>query len=134
MGLLPEDLVESGSARLPGSDLEVVGASDHALSRVRGRDVAMVFQEPMTALNPTMRVGEQVAEVLLIHRTETDRATAHRRAVALLEQVRLPTRPTRHAPIRTSCPAANGSASSSPSRSRTTRRCSSATSRRRRST
>jgi oligopeptide/dipeptide ABC transporter ATP-binding protein len=90
MGLLPEDLVESGSVRLPGSDLEVVGASDHALSRVRGRDVAMVFQEPMTALNPTMRVGEQVAEVLLIHRTETDRATAHRRAVALLEQVRLP--------------------------------------------
>jgi peptide/nickel transport system ATP-binding protein len=90
MGLLPEDLVESGSVRLPGSDLEVVGASDHALSRVRGRDVAMVFQEPMTALNPTMRVGDQVAEALLIHGTETDRATAHRRAVALLEQVRLP--------------------------------------------
>ena len=90
MGLLPEDLVESGSVRLPGSDLEVVGASDHALSRVRGRDVAMVFQEPMTALNPTMRVGDQVAEALHIHRTETDRAAAHRRAVDLLEQVRLP--------------------------------------------
>jgi oligopeptide/dipeptide ABC transporter ATP-binding protein len=90
MGLLPEDLVESGSVRLPGSDLEVVGASDHALSRVRGRDVAMVFQEPMTALNPTMRVGDQVAEALHIHRTETDRAAVHRRAVDLLEQVRLP--------------------------------------------
>jgi peptide/nickel transport system ATP-binding protein len=90
MGLLPEDLVQRGSVRLPGSDLEVVGASDHTLSRVRGRDVAMVFQEPMTALNPTMRVGDQVAEALLIHRTETDRAAAHRRAVDLLEQVRLP--------------------------------------------
>ncbi len=90
MGLLPEDLVQSGSVRLPGSDLEVVGASDHALSRVRGRDVAMVFQEPMTALNPTMRVGDQVAESLLIHRTETDRGAARRRAVDLLEQVRLP--------------------------------------------
>jgi peptide/nickel transport system ATP-binding protein len=90
LGLLPEDLVQSGSVRLPGSDLEVVGASDHALSRVRGRDVAMVFQEPMTALNPTMRVGDQVTEALLIHRTETDRGAARRRAVELLEQVRLP--------------------------------------------
>ncbi len=90
MGLLPEDLVASGSVRLPGSDLEVVGAGDAALSRVRGRDVAMVFQEPMTALNPTMRVGEQVAEALLIHDTVPDRKAAHQRAVDLLAQVRLP--------------------------------------------
>jgi oligopeptide/dipeptide ABC transporter ATP-binding protein len=90
LGLLPEDLVARGSVRLPGSDLEVVGAGDAALSRVRGRDVAMVFQEPMTALNPTMRVGEQVAEALLIHGTTPDRKVAHRRAVDLLDQVRLP--------------------------------------------
>ena len=90
MGLLPEDLVASGSVRLPGSDLEVVGAGDAALSRVRGRDVAMVFQEPMTALNPTMRVGEQVAEALLIHDTVPDRKAAHQRALDLLAQVRLP--------------------------------------------
>ena len=90
IGLLPEDLVASGSVRLPGSDLEVVGAGDPALSRVRGRDVAMVFQEPMTALNPTMRVGEQVAESLLIHDTVSDRKAAHQRALDLLAQVRLP--------------------------------------------
>ncbi len=90
LGLLPEDLVASGSVRLPGSDLEVVGAGDAALSRVRGRDVAMVFQEPMTALNPTMRVGDQVAEALLIHDTVPDRRAAHQRAVDLLAQVRLP--------------------------------------------
>ena len=90
LGLLPEDLVASGSVRLPGSDLEVVGAGDAALSRVRGRDVAMVFQEPMTALNPTMRVGDQVAEALLIHDTVSDRKAAHQRAVDLLTQVRLP--------------------------------------------
>ncbi len=90
LGLLPEDLVASGSVRLSGSDLEVVGASDAALSRVRGRDVAMVFQEPMTALNPTMRVGDQVAEALLIHHTVPDRRTAQQRAIDLLEQVRLP--------------------------------------------
>ncbi len=90
LGLLPEDLVASGSVRLAGSSLEVVGAGDAALSRVRGRDVAMVFQEPMTALNPTMRVGEQVAEALLIHHTVPDRRTAQQRAVDLLRQVRLP--------------------------------------------
>jgi oligopeptide transport system ATP-binding protein len=90
MGLLPEDLVASGSVRLSGSDLEVVGAADAALSRVRGRDVAMVFQEPMTALNPTMRVGDQVAEALLIHHTVPDRRTAQQGTVDLLEQVRLP--------------------------------------------
>jgi peptide/nickel transport system ATP-binding protein len=90
IGLLPDDLVASGSVRLPGPDLDVIGAGDHALSRIRGRDVAMVFQEPMTALNPTMRVGDQVAEALLIHRTETDRDAGRRRAIELLGQVRLP--------------------------------------------
>ena len=90
MGLLPEDLVASGSVLLPGPDLNVVGADDDAMSRIRGRDVAMVFQEPMTALNPTMRVGDQVAEALLIHRTKTDRNAARRRAMELLGQVRLP--------------------------------------------
>jgi oligopeptide/dipeptide ABC transporter ATP-binding protein len=90
LGLLPEDLVAGGSVRLPAPDLEIVGASDHALSRVRGRDVAMVFQEPMTALNPTMRVGDQVAEALLIHGTVPDRAAARQRTIDLLGQVRLP--------------------------------------------
>ncbi len=90
LGLLPEDLEASGSVRLPGSDLEVVGADERRLARVRGRDVAMVFQEPMTALNPTMRAGDQVAEALTIHRTVSERATARRRAVELLGQVRLP--------------------------------------------
>ena len=90
LGLLPEDLVAAGSVRLPAPDLEIVGAGDLALSRVRGRDVAMVFQEPMTALNPTMRVGDQVAEALLIHRTVPDRAAARQRTIDLLGQVRLP--------------------------------------------
>ena len=90
MGLLPEDLEPSGSVRLAGVDHDVVGASERRLSAVRGREVAMVFQEPMTALNPTMRVGEQVAESMLIHGTQPDRAAARRQAVDLLTQVRLP--------------------------------------------
>ncbi len=90
MGLLPEDLEPTGSVRLAGVEHDVVGASEHQLSAVRGKDVAMVFQEPMTALNPTMRVGDQVAESMLIHSTQPDRAAARRKAVELLDQARLP--------------------------------------------
>jgi peptide/nickel transport system ATP-binding protein len=57
---------------------------------VRGRDIAMVFQEPMSALNPTRRVGDQVAEAMLIHHTESNRRAARAAAVALLDQVGLP--------------------------------------------
>ncbi|GAB94334.1 ABC-type glutathione transport system ATPase component [Kineosphaera limosa] len=88
LGLLPEGLRSSGSVRLAGFDKDVVGASEAALCRLRGLQAAMVFQEPMTALNPTMRVGAQVAEVMTIH--GVDARTARERAVRLLEQVRLP--------------------------------------------
>ena len=68
MGLLPEDVHASGSVRLAGVEHDLIGADERRMSRVRGRQLAMVFQEPMTALNPTMRVGDQVAEAMLIHR------------------------------------------------------------------
>ncbi|GAA1905193.1 dipeptide ABC transporter ATP-binding protein [Lapillicoccus jejuensis] len=90
LGLLPEDVRATGSVRLAGVDHDLVGASERQLAAVRGRQVAMVFQEPMTALDPTMRVGDQVAEALLVHRTVPDRGTARRRAVELLDRVRLP--------------------------------------------
>ena len=57
MGLLPEDVTATGSVRLGGVAHDLIGADERSLSQVRGRDVAMVFQEPMTALNPTMRVA-----------------------------------------------------------------------------
>jgi oligopeptide/dipeptide ABC transporter ATP-binding protein len=88
MGLLPEGVLATGSVRLAGDDL--LGASEGDLSQVRGRRMAMVFQEPMTALNPVMRVGAQVAEVMLLHRTSPDRTAARAAAVRLLERVRLP--------------------------------------------
>ena len=90
MGLLPEDIEASGSVRLAGVDHDLVGADEGRMSRVRGKDIAMVFQEPMTALNPTMRIGPQVAESLLIHRTRPDRRSAQAAAVELLAQVGLP--------------------------------------------
>ncbi|HET7396926.1 MAG TPA: ABC transporter ATP-binding protein [Intrasporangium sp.] len=89
LGLLPEDLHARGSIRLAGVDHDIVGANERAMSRVRGRDVAMVFQEPMTALNPTMRVGEQVAETIVLHR-RCGRGEARQAAVALLDAVGLP--------------------------------------------
>ena len=90
MGLLGEGLEATGSARVAGVPFDLVGASERQLSKVRGRDLAMVFQEPMTALNPTMRVGDQVAEAMLIHHTRPDRTSARQAGVDLLDQVRLP--------------------------------------------
>jgi len=90
LGLLPEDVFAAGSVRLSGVDHELIGADEGKMSRVRGRHLAMVFQEPMTALNPTMRVGDQVAEAMLIHRTRSSRRAARTAAAELLELVQLP--------------------------------------------
>ena len=90
IGLLPEDVHATGSVRLAGVDSDIIGASEAELSRLRGKDVAMVFQEPMTALNPTMRIGDQVAESMLVHGTAPDRDAARKRAVELLAMARVP--------------------------------------------
>ncbi len=90
MGLLPEEVRASGSVRLSEVDHDLVGATEKQLARVRGRRMAMVFQEPMTALNPSMRVGDQVAEIMIIHGTRPDKTSARAAAVELLGQVRLP--------------------------------------------
>ena len=68
MGLLPENAQVSGSIRLAGREL--VGRPEKELQRLRGDAVSMVFQEPMTALDPTMRVGRQVGEVVALHHGE----------------------------------------------------------------
>jgi len=90
MGLLAEGLQASGQVILQGHRGNLLTAGERRLARVRGDDMAMVFQEPMTALNPTMRVGRQVAEVMTLHGKVSDRRAAGRRAVELLEQVGLP--------------------------------------------
>jgi len=90
LGLLPEGLEASGSVRLAGVEHDLVGADERRMSRVRGKDVAMVFQEPMTALNPTMKVGPQVAESLTVHGTLPHRKDAAAAVVELLAQVGLP--------------------------------------------
>jgi len=68
MGLLPENAQVSGSIRLAGREL--VGRPEKELRKLRGDVVSMVFQEPMTALDPTMRVGRQIGEVVALHHAE----------------------------------------------------------------
>ena len=87
MGLLADELQASGSARLLGVDL--LALPERALARVRGDRISMVFQEPMTALDPMMRVGRQVAEVVRLHRDCT-RDEAALRALELFGRVGLP--------------------------------------------
>jgi peptide/nickel transport system ATP-binding protein len=87
LGLLPEGAVVEGHVRLDGRDL--VGLSDAELCAIRGDRIAIVFQEPMTALNPVHTIGRQVAEPLLIHRGIT-RGAARAEAIRLLDRVGLP--------------------------------------------
>ena len=87
MGLLPEGASVSGSIRLEGRELTSLG--EDALCRLRGDRIAMVFQEPMTALNPLHRIGDQIAEPLRLHRG-LGAAAARAEALRLLERVQLP--------------------------------------------
>jgi len=87
MGLLPETARVSGSITLKGREL--VGLRDAELAPMRGDEMTMVFQEPMTALDPTMRVGRQVAEVLRLHRG-AESGPARDAVLAMLDAVGLP--------------------------------------------
>jgi len=86
MGLLPRGLTASGSVRLDGQEL--LTRSERQRARIRGDRMSMIFQEPMTALDPLMTVGDQVAEPLRLHRGRSTRV-ARRQVVELLERVRL---------------------------------------------
>jgi oligopeptide/dipeptide ABC transporter ATP-binding protein len=85
MGLVPPPGRVEGSIMFAGREL--VGQSPSAWRAMRGQDVAMVFQEPMTALNPVMRVGHQIAEALVLHRAGVDWRSGEEQAVGLLEAV-----------------------------------------------
>ena len=87
MGLLPEDAVVSGSIRFDG--IELTTLEENQLCKLRGHRIGMVFQEPMTALNPLHTIGHQIAEPLRLHKN-LSRADARARALHLLERVQLP--------------------------------------------
>ena len=87
MGLLPDNARVHGSLKLDGQEL--VGLPDRDWRRLRGNRIAMIFQEPMTALNPVHRVGAQIAEPLMLHKGLAARA-ARQRAVELMARVGIP--------------------------------------------
>ena len=87
MGLLPKNAQVSGSAKLLGQ--EIIGLSDKEISKVRGQRIAMIFQDPLTSLNPVYTVGYQVAEAVLAHKKVSKKA-AMARALELLEIVGIP--------------------------------------------
>ena len=88
MGLLPAmGRVSGGQILFKGENLTQVSAA--RLRRLRGNEVSMIFQEPMTSLNPVFTIGQQIVEVLRLHRG-IDNASARRRALELLEAVRIP--------------------------------------------
>jgi ABC-type dipeptide/oligopeptide/nickel transport system ATPase component len=89
MGLVPKPpaRIVGGEVLFEGRDLTLLG--ERELSDVRGSEIAMVFQDPMTSLNPTLTIGTQLVETIRRH-TDVSRQEARRRAVDLLEEVQLP--------------------------------------------
>ncbi len=89
MGLIPKPpgRIESGTARFDGADLLTMKEAE--LNKIRGKRIAMIFQDPMTSLNPYLRIEEQLIEPLLIHE-KMPRAEAVKRAIRALEEVGVP--------------------------------------------
>ena len=88
LGLLGPSARVEGSIRWQGREL--AGAGNPAMRSIRGREIAMIFQEPMTALNPVMRVGQQVAEAVAAHQPQLSRRELKERTIAALEEVAIP--------------------------------------------
>jgi len=88
MRLLPESAAVSGSIECCGSDLLTLPESE--MRTKRGQEIAMIFQEPMTALNPVMKVGRQIAEALLAHAPKTSRRELRERVLQAMHDVGLP--------------------------------------------
>ena len=85
IGLLPEYASVSGSAVMEGREL--LGMPDEDMSKIRGRRIGTVFQDPMSALTPVYTIGDQIAEAIRVHNRDVSKADARRRAVELLDLV-----------------------------------------------
>ena len=94
LGLLPQPpaRIVDGSIRFAGRDLTKL--SEGELEDIRGREIAMIFQDPMTSLNPMLKVGTQLIETITRH-LALDRSAARKRAIELLEEVQIPRAHTR---------------------------------------
>jgi peptide/nickel transport system ATP-binding protein len=92
LGLLPKSArITQGSIQYNGGDhpIEIVGAKEKVLQSIRGKEIAMIFQEPMSSLNPVIKCGEQVAEALRLHKN-LNKAEAKAKTIEWFNEVKLP--------------------------------------------
>jgi oligopeptide/dipeptide ABC transporter ATP-binding protein len=88
----PPGQIVSGEILFEGRDL--VPLEEKEMEKVRGNDISMIFQEPMTSLNPVFTIGNQIMEAILLHQG-LDRAEARRKAIEMLDRVKIPSPETR---------------------------------------
>lgn len=94
MGLLPSYAMVSAESSVIFDGQELIGLSEKKFRRIRGRDIAMIFQDPMTTLNPVIKIGKQISESLTLH-LGMNAADARSRAIELLREVGIPQPDTR---------------------------------------
>ena len=97
MGLLPAQntmIDKSNGAQILFQGDNLLDYTENQMTEIRGSKISMIFQDPMTSLNPTMRIGEQIAESILIH-TQTSKEHAMKEAERMLELVKIPNAPKR---------------------------------------
>lgn len=88
--LLPENITEySKDSRIEFEGVSVLDADNATLCQLRGNRIGMIFQEPMTSLNPFMKIGEQLVEAVLAHYPQTSKAQARQKALEMLERVKI---------------------------------------------
>src|SRR5690606_36356036 len=96
MGLLPGSKIRVAAGQALFGDVDLLRLSGREMNRIRGGDISMIFQDPMTSLNPVMTIGSQIDEMIRIHNRDMSRDAIRRRSIELLSIVGVPDPARRH--------------------------------------
>lgn len=88
--LLPKYISEFEQGEILFNGKEIISLKEKEMNKIRGQDISMIFQDPMTSLNPTMTIGDQIMESLLIHNKASNKKTAEKMAIEMLKMVKIP--------------------------------------------